>query len=1036
MQKRIVLAIVISVLLGWLMPVVAQTDSLQALLKTAPADTQRVKILNKLSYALNYSNAPLARQYSREAITLSTALPYPEGKAGAFRNLAIIYKNFGKYDSAGVFCDSAEVYYQSLQDSIGLAGVYNTHGTIEYYRANFQEALQWYKKAYKLYHRHGYPGRSATLLNNIGLAYSEMSNYEGALEYYFKALKLHEKEKNKHGRAMTYSNIGIIYFNRGNIDKAMDFYRKSLALRKELKDDFGIASCYSNMGNLLGAKGKHQAARKHYYRALDIYTRKKDINHEAITYTQLGQSLFTEEKFAEAIRYYKKAELIGRKTGNLQSLGYVNLDMAIALLKLGRYDKVRPRLDESHRIFERIGDKNMLSYVYQGYAEYYETIGDYRNALNFQRKYTTLHDSLLTQKSSKRISEAELLYETQKKENELKLLTNEKRLQELQLAKQKRDKQLLFFIAGLILLFAAFLVWRILSKIQMNRLLNDKNRQLSENTEQIARQKEKIQEQVVRLRELDETKSRFFANISHEFRTPLTLIKGPVTDTLKESGEVISQKTRTQLKLALRNANHLKRLIDQLLDLSRLQAGKLILKASRQDLVPFLRRVTRSFESAIPPGKEITIRFNAPNESVFLYFDTEKLESVFYNLISNALKSIKKEGLVEVTITKDAEHNTTAEASGSFVRVTVCDNGKGIREEDLPHIFDRFFRSANSGLPQEESTGIGLEITRELVELHGGRIQAESTFGKGTLFTLDLPVGKEHLLPEEITGGEAGKEQSAESLSAAVPLSETATYSPDTDEERPLILVVEDHADMRKYIAEHLANKFKVVEATNGYEGLEKTSNQQPDLIISDMMMPEMDGKVLMEKLKSNEATNDIPVIILTARAADSDRLIGYKAKADMYLTKPFDPDELLLHVTNLLEKKRLLAKKYGKKVFTLDFGDEKLLPADKAFLQKLSDCVTQNLSDPGLNIKTLEEHVFLSERQLRRKLKRLTGLSPVEFIRHIRLNRAKELLEKKIYLTVAEAALAVGFTNPPYFTRLFRKAFNRVPHEILNEEA
>jgi len=993
-------------------------------------DTLNIDKLNNLAYELNYSNTDQAQKNAEEALSKSKDLNYIKGIATAYSMLAIISKNLGKYEQALSLCDSSEYYLDFINDSVAYAGIYNTRGTINYYKSNYRIALKWYAKSYKLYHSQGLLAREAVLLNNLGLAYSELSNYKTALKYYFDALKLHEKSNNKNGEALTFSNIGIVYFNLGSLDKAMEFYEKSLNIRLKIDDDFGIASCYTNIGNILIIKKEFSKALEYNQKALKIFKDKNDVHNLANTYQQIGYYFLTIDDYQNSIIYYKKALEIGTKINSKNLIAHSCLNIGVSLMKLGKYNEVYDYLNLSREKFEKIGDLNMLKYSYQSLSEYYENIKNNKKSLEYYKKYSLLNDSMITIESSKRITESELLFESQKKENEINILTKEKELNKLKFEKTNQFKRMLIILVIIAVLFAIILLWRFIEKIRSNKLLHEINVSLEDKSIQIKQQNQKIEEQFVKLKELDETKSRFFANISHEFRTPLTLILGPVQDVIKFEKEKLSENTFYNLKIAHKNINHLKSLIDQILDLAKLKSGKLGLKTSKLNIVSFLEKIVSSFNSAISERMKIDVRFLNNNENIYIYFDRQKLETIFMNLLSNAVKYIPNDGTILVEILNESSADTVE----NFIRIKVADSGIGISRNDLPNIFNRFYRAGNSSLSNIEGTGIGLELTKELIELHGGQISVESELGKGTTFFIDLPLGKEHLSKDEIVKIGENEINSHFSLETTIPeISTSKTESLENHTAKHSILLVEDNKDMRNYIISHLKNDYIINEAENGEIGYVKAVELKPDLIVSDLMMPITDGLELLNLVRENRSIEDTPFILLTARADDEDKISGFKAKADDYIVKPFNSEELVLRIQNLLDTRTKLKEKFSSTVLSIEFDNDTFIPADQQFLEKMRDAVIENIAQSEFGVKQLAEKAFLSERQLRRRITELTSLGPIEFIRQIKLLKAKELIQNKVYFSISEVSAAVGFNNPHYFSRLFKNMFEKSPTEINN---
>ena len=520
-----------------------------------------------------------------------------------------------------------------------------------------------------------------------------------------------------------------------------------------------------------------------------------------------------------------------------------------------------------------------------------------------------------------------------------------------------------------------------------------------------------------KLEELDHLKSRFFANISHEFRTPLTLILGPLENL--RSGRFKSDLEK-QYGIMERNARRLLRLINQLLDLSKLEAGKLTLQASCGNLIPFVKGIVYSFES-LAERKKIILRFKADAKEIMLYFDRDKIEKIVTNLLSNAFKFTPEGGKVSVQLAVISEQSPANRLkTADCILMTVRDTGTGIPGDQLPNIFDRFFSSGESHSMDHPGSGIGLALTKELVELHHGEISVASEVGKGTIFSVRLPLGKDHLKEDEIvesvvsdcvsgrdaplvtTRAKSGQ-GAGEPEAITAPIQESndpSIHALASSNERPatsnqeIILIIEDNPDMRVYIREQLSDMFQVLEAGDGEEGFEKSVDKIPDLIISDVMMPKMDGYQFCEKLKSDERTSHIPVILLTAKSSGESKLEGLELGADDYLIKPFDSRELLARIKNLIAQRRKLRERFGKEI-KLQPRDIAITSTDEKFLERAMAVVDEHISEAEFDVETFGRKVGMSRKHLHRKLKALTDQAPREFIRTLRLQRAARLLEK-----------------------------------------
>ncbi len=433
-------------------------------------------------------------------------------------------------------------------------------------------------------------------------------------------------------------------------------------------------------------------------------------------------------------------------------------------------------------------------------------------------------------------------------------------------------------------------------------------------TQDLRTAKEKIEAQAEKLLELDRFKTRFFANVSHEFRTPLTMIVGPLENALQGSYGALDAPLHRQIDIMLRNAMRLMRLINQLLDLSKLEAGKMQLQARPRNLVPFLEGVVLSC-TAFAEQKGIALRFHSDQEDLPLYFEPDKLEKVFFNLLSNATKFTPRGGAIDVSVTRRPPTEAMPEGAAE---IRVRDTGKGIAAEDLPYIFDRFHQVDNSNTREHEGTGIGLALVKELVLLHHGTIDVESEVDRGTTFTVVLPTGKAHLNQANLAGDGAPDEGFEPEQSAMAELAFSALgfmpeneplasngHAPGPAADEPLVLVVEDNADVREYVASILGAHYRIATARDGQEGLERARELQPDLLISDVMMPRMDGNELCRAIKQDAHLDHIPVVLLTARATQEMKIEGLEVGADDYLAKPFNARELLARAHNLIQLRR-----------------------------------------------------------------------------------------------------------------------------------
>ncbi len=549
--------------------------------------------------------------------------------------------------------------------------------------------------------------------------------------------------------------------------------------------------------------------------------------------------------------------------------------------------------------------------------------------------------------------------------------------------------------------------------------VSERTKSLASKNEAFLRQQKKLERQALHLRDLDRLKTRFFTNISHEFRTPLMLTLGPLEDYMAAGkGEPPSPQ---DLTLMHRNAFRLRKLIDELLDLSTLEAGQMSLDPRPVDAAVFVRRCAEPFQ-ALAARRGVALTVNG-QESLAASWDCDKLEKVIHNLLSNAFKFTDPGGKIMIKLAPDADR----------IRIHVKDTGAGIPKDQLPYIFDRFFHT-EPGSNLGASSGVGLALAKEIVELHQGRIEVRSEQGFGSEFTLDLPRGDadSSLSRPFPVDAKAADPMAVDAWmdddSLAAPEPDPTDKSAESQERRDTVLIVEDNADVRAYIKSRLQPSYRLIEAIDGRTGLELARDHMPDLVVTDIMMPGVDGYALCQALKTGEMTSHIPVIMLTAKSTVDQQLSGFQSGADDYLVKPFNARILLGRIQNLIEGRRLLRERFSRQM-VLKPRDISVSSADQAFIQKVMAALEAHYQDSRFGVLEWAEELGLSRRQLHRKITALTGQTPVELLRKYRLDRAAQLLRAKAG-NIAEIAYAVGFNHPHRFSAQFQKAFGQKPKD------
>jgi signal transduction histidine kinase/DNA-binding response OmpR family regulator len=837
------------------------------------------------------------------------------------------------------------------------------------------------EEAKRIAEKIGYTKGVGLSLRYISLYYWVTGDYEKAGEFAFQMLKVFEGMGDEQGLAKAYTLIGLIHEEWDNFDKSKEYHLKSLQLNLKANRLYDVAYNYNSLGALHKNYGKSSEAFDYYSKSLELREQIKDEDGMSQSYINLGGIAHDNKEYEKEIEYYTMALPIAKKLGNINRLSLISQALGRTYTAKGQFEKADVLLQDALQRAKVLGNKRVQRTTYSSLAELEENRGNFQKALSYSRHEMALQDSLFTEEKTKQMAEMEASYDTEKKEQAIELLGRDNKIKALW--------QNIFGGGLAIIVVGGFLYYRV------QRSNDIKNKKLLE-----------IQESVnKKLTEVDKMKSHFFASVSHEFRTPLTLIKGPIEQLLEHPEKPL---TLDKAQMIHRNSNRLLQLVNQLLDLSKLDAGNLRIENREGDMYKFLRTICSSFDSY---AQQYNIKYAVQVDGISLLasFDHDKLEKIIYNLLSNAFKFTSSQGNVSFACKYENEK----------LVISIADNGKGIDPHDLPHIFDRFYQSTDHA--SYEGTGIGLSLVKELVSLMNGNIEVTSEPGKGTTFTVTLPVAALSSITLD-NSAQTPINKIYPEIKAATAPTEPNTVEKDT------ILIIEDNPDMRSFIREQLINEYHVMEAGNGSDGLTLAIHEIPDLIVSDIMMPEMNGITFCETIKKDERTSHIPVIMLTAREGRESKIEGLETGADDYLIKPFDTYELLVRIKNLISQREQLRKKFSQQI-VLQPKNISINSIDNLFLEKVEQTIEKYLSQPEFGVPQLQDALSMSKTQLHRKMKALTDQAPGEFLRNYRLKRAAQLLEQQTG-NITEIAFAVGFGSLSYFTRSFKELFGRSPSE------
>ncbi len=1001
-------------------------DSLVALLPEK-VGAEKVDVLNLLSNVICRQNIDSSINLANRAINLSQELNYKKGLADGYYNTGNGYYLLDTLEPTITNYMKAFRIYEELGPSEWYGNVCLHIAGVNYFTGRDDEVMPYVYKAISMFEslddREGL--YNAYFSMAIGKCTLVPYEFDTAIYYYKKAMNYLNTDRDQNYLAILHRDIAIIYRrqfyatnNTSVLSKSLTWFYKALdipnisdrykiwflwevrKLWNEYNTQAGLDSADACLQRMRYLKDKNKTELDSIP---DLYMVLSCLDPAKISYWQ-GDN---EQTIADLKQALKKVEswLSGFSANNYH--------------------------DPSHglntKFYLKVTRKDIHYYMYESYIE----LGEFELALESYILSEQAREEIFLKKNQDYITVLETAAKDEKNKSQLELLASENELHKMRV---RQSRIWLIALGGFVIIFVLMTVLLI------------RQRKIRAEHKIILREQKLIHElklkhvESKKLKELDHLKSQFFANVSHEFRTPLTLILSPAEKLL---GKITHEDHRRDLLLIHRYARRLRRLINQLLNLSKLEAGKLKLNAREENIVKLLKTFTQSFES-LATQKKVHLDFKSEKEEIIVSIDQNKLEIVINNLLSNAFKFTPEGGRISVEVASMPDDDN----GGKEVHIIVSDSGSGIPEDKLEKVFERFYLVDETNVGSHEGSGIGLALAKELVELHRGEIRVESKMNVGTTFRIILPIpgpittAGENNGFEETPGDDAIDEFSQEIPQSDIYQPEIEKKpderKPDIDSSKPVLLVVEDNPDLRAHICSHLSGEYNIIEAKDGEEGLGEAIRVIPDLIISDVMMPKMDGFEMSNTIKNDERTCHIPVILLTALAARESRIEGFETGADDFISKPFDMEELQIRVKNLIAQRHRVSQFIERKIKTLhstlhlDFTDSGITSMDEQFMQKAIEQLQIHHSNPEFNIHDFGRHVGLSVAQLNRKIKALTGQSSSEFIRTYRLNRAAELIKKKTG-TVAEIAYDVGFNNPSYFTECFKQYFGQLPSGFHN---
>ncbi|NPD46646.1 ATP-binding protein [Lentimicrobium sp. S6] len=928
-----------------------------------------------LSYSFHFlgnieswkSNFSQSIYYHKKAHKLFLELKNSEYVAISNNKISFGFTSLGEYDSTLVYCQSniknrklIEANYAVLNSYKVIAGTYAR-------LYNYKLSYQYLQEAIEYAEELGDNQSLGEMYLTAGLLFlNNHVNKDIALEYLLEAQGLFEDQKNKIYINLTKLQIGDVYFKTGNDTLAMKYYNEVIASTRQ--SNYAMLSAANHKIGMVFKEGGE------YEKALEYLQKSIDGMCKVCPEIQIHQTLIEAARTSIITGDSAQAFIYLNRSKNIASESESRLEMAISYKELGIYyqlinnnDSSIYYLELSHHLAIDLGLPKRIKTTAELLSEKYYLNGKYKTASNYLKMAIQMNDSLASIEKYNEVAKLEMRFEIEKKEAEIskqKLLRNS-------------------FIGGAFLLVIfGLMLWRAYrNKKKDNQLL--------------AEQKAEIQEISNILQQSTKRKLDFFTNISHEIRTPLTLIKSPLERILKS--ETQEEEIGNQLQLAIKNTNKLKSLVNQILDLQKLDEDLLCLDLSEFEIISFCKEIVASFEG-YSSQNHCKLIFEANIAKAQIKFDQGRLQSIITNLLSNAFKFNKENGEVDFKLHLNQQQ----------LGLEISDTGKGMNGEHIKKLGERYYQIEDSNT-NVEGSGIGLAYVKEIVALAKGKFSVSSEPGKGTDITISLPLES-----VEIQEGTPIKLEMI-NRDQNVNQFENLNLEPN---ENPQILIVEDNDELRLFLRDLFSPSYQVICAKDGEEGKDLALKHLPDLIISDVMMPKMQGNELCKLLKNDINTSHITIILFTAIGGADSIIDGYDCGADDYIVKPFDTDVLLKKVLNIISTGENARKKFS---FTdMEHSKNIYSDFDKKFLEDCKSIIKTNLDNTHFTVEFFAENLSMHRRTLLRKFNALTGKSPIDLIRHSRMTQAAKLLKEKY--RVNEVALMVGYEDTKRFSQAFKQ--------------
>lgn len=837
--------------------------------------------------------------------------------------------------------------------------------------SRFEEALGVHSEGLRLAEAIGDTSEWVQALNNVGTDYRRLGMLDVAQEYHYRAWVLCEEFSDtsysaKKNRMVSLNGLGNIYLTIGNYERADSAFRIALRGEQELRSPLGQAINYANLGSIFERRGQIDSAWVCYRLSMEHNVSAGSKLGEALCHIHFGSLYEKERKYNQAVKEYEVAyQIMEASKDEWHSL---NTLIALAGIHeiLGDNRQTMDYLERAGAVAEQIGSVEHLEKINDLYYRHYKRLGNYRRALKFHEEAISMRDSLLNMEMINRIQNTSLNVERRRQEREM-----DKALLRLEQERSVRVK--IYFVIAFLLVLIGLLLY-----MQWLRSRNNKA-----------------------LKHLSQVRETLFTNVTHEFRTPLTLILGLSHD-LQQYGD--TELVKEKASAIEHQGNELLTLINQLLDISKIKSAVFEPDWQNGNISAYLMMLIDTYRD-YARSRNIDLQFIAKGD-IEMDFVPDYVNKVMANLLSNAFKFTPEYGRVDVSVWRVAD----------MLHIDVSDSGEGMDEETVARAFDPFFQS--TGENQHVGTGVGLALVKQIMEVVKGDIKIESKVGFGTTFHIRIPIHND--IRRRASFNVSNKPISHDAG--------TVLTDDDTTDDQCRLLIIEDNRDIAAYLGSQFADRYAIYYATNGDEGLAKALDLVPDLIITDLLMPGMDGLEVCRRVRANEIINHVPIIVVTAKVREEDRIQAIDAGADAFIAKPFNSDELRALVERQLDRHCRLRDKYGRQAGHGKDGDIELTESERRFLNKTIDQIYLLMDKGGLDVSSLAETLCLSPRQFHRKIIALTGETPATYILKIRMKRACQLLESRPGMTIEEIAERCGFEHTTSFYHSFKKMYGMTP--------